>query len=148
MAAQQRHRIGQVGIECGVMADHGDYCFVINQGRTQHAQAIALLTGWRQAAFFDQPKRLGRHQQALRGLNRHIKLARQRTNALRSLGELFKEVELHTGSEYLGVNKASDQIEYFTRVAMGDRTSKQEAGRETMKRRIGEQAVAPAKQPV
>jgi hypothetical protein len=48
----------------------------------------------------------------------------------------------------LGINKARDQIEYFTRVAMGDRARKQEAGRKTMKCRIGEQAVAPTEQPV
>ena len=72
-------------------------------------------------------------------------MARQRTDTLRALREFFKEVELHTGSEHLGIDKASDQIEYFTRVAMGDRTREQKARRETMKRWIGEQAVTPAK---
>ena len=62
-AAQQRHGVGEIGVEQGVMLDHRRDARIVDDGRTQLAQPVAPA-----AAARDQAQRHGRGEQALGGI--------------------------------------------------------------------------------
>ena len=104
-ALQQAQGVAQIGVEQGVVLDHGAQAGVGGHRCAQRAQSV---TG---TAHFDQTQAQGRADQALQAVGWHGAHLLQFRQGSGPHQQGLEPTQAHTGQQHLAVHKASHQLE-------------------------------------
>jgi hypothetical protein len=138
LAAQQRDRILQIGVEQRVVFDHGGDAGVADHRRAERTQPPE-----RPAATLDQAQRRCRRQQPLHGSGTHRKPCRQRVGGLRPFEQDIEQAQLQAGQQHLRIDEARAHVEQRAGALSGDRPGQGKGRGPALESRVRQQAVAP-----
>ena len=139
LAAQQRHGIAEVGVQRGVMPDHGGDAGIAQQRRTERPEPIA-----RRATALQQLQRASRLAQARHRVGRHRGTRRQRCGVARPGTQGLEQIELHAGRQRLRIDKAGAEIEQLRRPLARNRPRQRKRRRPALERSARQQPIPPA----
>ena len=149
LAAQQRDRVGQIGVEHGVMLDHQGDRRVADQRRPEIGEREPTV---RQSP--DQVQRGGGSQKGQASVRRQAETAGDGLGRERAVAQQSEQVEPDAGEQYLRVDEAGAEIEQGPCVAPRDPAGERKPGRPALEAggrhkpvAQGEPALAPAGMP-